>query len=59
VLAYDLFSQNKTSTDNVVKTIFPIKKIYATSESFKVDRKTLEEYGKKLTDKTRSIQEYL
>jgi hypothetical protein len=59
MLAYELFSQNKNSTDNVVKTVFPIKKIYATREGFKVDKKTLEEYGNKLTNKTRSVQEYL
>jgi hypothetical protein len=59
MLAYDLFYQNKNNTDNVVKTVTPIKKIYATENGFKIDDKTLEEYGKKLTEKTRLIQEYL
>lgn len=59
MLAYELFSQNKNNTDNVVKRVFPIKKIYATQKGFKVDEKTLDHYGKKLTDKTRSIQDYL
>lgn len=59
MLAYELFSQNKNSTDNIVKTVQPIKKIYATKEGFKVDNKTLEEYGSKIRDKTRSMQEYL
>lgn len=59
MLAYDLFYQNKNSTANVVKNVTPIKKIYTVGNGFKVDEKTLDEYGEKLTEKTKLIQEYL
>lgn len=59
MLAYDLFYQNKNNPDSVVKRVTPIKKIYANENGFEVDKKTLDEYGMKLTEKTRLFQEYL
>jgi hypothetical protein len=61
MLAYDLYYRNKDKRGNVTRSLRenPIKKIYVEQDTIKIDSKTLEEYGSKISDRYRILQESL
>ncbi len=60
MLAYDLYFRNKDSHGNVTRLREqPIKKIYIKRKTIKIDFKTLDEYGSKISDRYRVLQESL
>ena len=59
MLAYELYLRNKGSTSNVVKKEKPIKKIFINNNKIELDEKTLDEYGSRVVDKFRILQESL
>ena len=60
MLAYDLYLKNKDSHGNVTRSLEkPIKKIYVERGKISIDSKTLHEYGSKISDRYRILQESL
>ena len=59
MLAYDLYLGNKDTTSNIVKYEKPIKKIFVNNNNIEIDKKTLDEYGSKISDSCRILQESL
>jgi len=62
MLAYDLYHRNKDTHGNITRSREqPIKKIYIKrkTKTIKIDSKTLDEYGSKILDRFRVLQESL
>ncbi|MEM2160310.1 MAG: hypothetical protein QXN55_05075 [Candidatus Nitrosotenuis sp.] len=59
MLAFELYLKNKDSTSGNVKSLKPIKKIIYKNGSWKIDEKTIEEYGSEIFPKFSAIQNWL
>jgi len=61
MLAYDFYYRNKDKHGNVTRSLVesPIKKIYVEQDTIKIDSKTREEYGSKISERYRILQESL
>ena len=59
MLAYELFHNNKNSTANVTKKQLPIKKIFYKNNKITIDETNREEYGSKVTEATKQLQDWL
>lgn len=59
MLAFEAFLLNKNSRGGNPKSLKPIKKIIYKNKEWIIDNKTIEEYGSDISEKFRSLQEWL
>ncbi|MEX2192045.1 MAG: hypothetical protein WD717_01500 [Nitrosarchaeum sp.] len=59
MLAYELYLKNSDSKGGDPKSLKPIKKIIFQNNKTIIDKNTLEDYGSEISDKFKTVQEWL